>query len=53
MHIFAFFLVLSILAMVGLIAYVYWRIRHRLREIQRPLPPPPADDEAIAAPRRT
>jgi hypothetical protein len=32
MHIFAFLLVASVLAMVGLIAYVYWRIRHHLQD---------------------
>ncbi len=36
MHIFALLLAASVLAMVGLVGYVYWRIRHHLRGTPQP-----------------
>jgi hypothetical protein len=53
MHIFAFLLAASVLAMVGLIGYVYWRIRHHLHGTPRPQLPPAQKEPTAAAPPRS
>lgn len=53
MHIFAFLLAASVLAMVGLIGYVYWRIRHHLHGTPRPQLQPAQEEPTAAAPPRS
>jgi hypothetical protein len=53
MHIFAFLLAASVLAMVGLIGYVYWRIRHHLHGTPRPELKPAQENTAAVPPPRS